>query len=69
MDSSRDCDTALVRQMNHLEEPRQLCIIVRQLADKKVQVRFVKGNLTCIGDDTAHVWHLDCGGMRGTPFP
>jgi len=54
IDYARDGDTVLVHSMDRLARNLDdLRAIVRQLTDKKVQVRFVKENLTFTGDDTA----------------
>ena len=50
----RDGDIVLVHSMDRLARNLDdLRAIVRQLTDKKVQVRFVHENLTFTGDDTA----------------
>lgn len=54
IDFSRDGDTVLVHSMDRLARNLDdLRAIVRRLTAKKVQVRFVKENLTFTGDDTA----------------
>ncbi len=54
IDFARDGDTVLVHSMDRLARNLDdLRAIVRRLTDKKVQVRFVKENLTFTGDDTA----------------
>lgn len=54
IDFARDGDTVLVHSMDRLARNLDdLRAIVRQLTDKKVQVRFLKENLTFTGDDTA----------------
>jgi DNA invertase Pin-like site-specific DNA recombinase len=54
IDFARDGDTVLVHSMDRLARNiEDLRAIVRRLTDKKVQVRFVKENLTFTGDDTA----------------
>ncbi|MET3720355.1 DNA invertase Pin-like site-specific DNA recombinase [Arthrobacter sp. UYEF21] len=54
IDFARDGDTVLVHSMDRLARNLEdLRAIVRRLTEKKVQVRFVKENLTFTGDDTA----------------
>jgi len=54
IDFARDGDTVLVHSMDRLARNLDdLLAIIRQLTDKKVQVRFVKENLAFTGDDTA----------------
>ena len=54
IDFVRDGDTVLVHSMDRLARNLDdLRSIVRRLTDLKVQVRFVKENLTFTGDDTA----------------
>jgi DNA invertase Pin-like site-specific DNA recombinase len=54
IDFARDGDTVLVHSMDRLARNLDdLRAIVRRLTDKKVQVRFVKENLTFTGEDTA----------------
>lgn len=54
IDFSRDGDTVLVHSMDCLARNLDdLHAIVRRLIDKKVQVRFLKENLTFTGEDTA----------------
>ena len=54
IDFARDGDTVLVHSMDRLARNLDdLRAIVRRLTGKKVQVRFVKENLTFTGEDTA----------------
>lgn len=54
IDFARDGDTVLVHSMDRLARNLDdLRAIVRRLTAKKVQVRFVKEDLTFTGDDTA----------------
>ncbi|UKA64093.1 recombinase family protein [Arthrobacter sp. FW306-04-A] len=54
IDFARDGDTVLVHSMDRLARNLDdLRASVRRLTEKKVQVRFVKENLTFTGDDTA----------------
>ena len=54
IDFARDGDTVLVHSMDRLARNLDdLRAIVRRLTAKKVQVRFVKENLSFTGDDTA----------------
>lgn len=54
IDFVRDGDTVLVHSMDRLARNfDDLRAIVRRFTDLKVQVRFVKENLTFTGDDTA----------------
>lgn len=59
IDFSRDGGTVLVRSMDRLARNLDdLRAIVRQLTDKKVQVRFVKEDLTSTAFDTR--WRRFC---------